>query len=226
MDTSAARSQLAAAQSATDDEIVERVLRGDTALYEILVSRYNQRVYRTVRAILRDDDVAEDVMQDAYVRAFQHLGQYEHRAAFSTWLTRIAVHEAFARLRDRKRFEATDTVEFDATPTTTGSISMTPEQAAASAQTHKLLEQAVLSLPTTYRSVVVLRDVEGMSTAETAAALDLTEEAVKVRLHRARALLRRELFSRAGATGTSAFQFHATRCDRVTRRVMEVVHPA
>ena len=93
----------------SDEQVVERVLAGDTALYEIIMRRYNQRLYRVVISILRDSDETEDVMQDAYVRAYQHLSQFEGRASFSTWLTRIAVHEALARLRGRKRMQQLDT---------------------------------------------------------------------------------------------------------------------
>src|SRR5437868_15457508 len=91
-----------------DEEVVHRVLAGETALFEILMRRYNQRLYRVARAILREDAEAEDVMQDAYVRAYQHLGQFDGRAKFSTWLTRIAVHEALARANRRRRYEALD----------------------------------------------------------------------------------------------------------------------
>src|SRR4051812_6463836 len=90
----------------TDDQIIERVLSGETAAYEVLVRRYNQRVYRAVRAVLHDDAEAEDVMQEAYVRAYQNLRQFEHRAAFSTWITRIAIHEALARIERSKRFSS------------------------------------------------------------------------------------------------------------------------
>src|SRR5437879_6026372 len=97
--------QLANSAELTDEEVVTRVLNGETALFEILMRRYNQRLYRVARAILRDDGEAEDVMQDAYVRAYQHLAEFEGRAKFSTWLTRIAVHEALARAHRRQRFQ-------------------------------------------------------------------------------------------------------------------------
>src|SRR5437899_11973374 len=97
----------------TDEEIVDRVRAGETALYEIIMRRYNQRLYRVARAILRDDSEAEDVMQDAYVRAYQHLGQFARRAPFSTWLTRIAVNEALARLRQRHRTSQIDDTEHE-----------------------------------------------------------------------------------------------------------------
>src|SRR6266704_6949438 len=95
----------------TDQEIVDRVKAGDTALYEIIMRRYNQLLYRVAKAILRDDAEAEDVMQDAYVRAYQHLADFEGRAKFSTWLTRIAVHEALARSRRHSRFQSLDNAE-------------------------------------------------------------------------------------------------------------------
>jgi RNA polymerase sigma-70 factor (ECF subfamily) len=207
------------AQSWTDEEIIERVRGGEIALYELLVRRYNQRVYRAVRAILRDDAEAEDVMQDAHFAAFRHLDEFEGRAAFSTWLTKIAVHEALARLKKLKRFEPQDFTEDESLIGTKEDL-MSPESATATAETRVLLESAILSLPIPYRSVLVMRDVEEMSTMETATALELTEEAVKVRLHRAHAMLRKELYSRVGANSTSAFQFGATRCDRVTDVVM------
>src|SRR5579872_846424 len=183
----------------TDEEVVERVKAGHTPLYEIIMRRYNQRLYRVARAILRDDTEAEDVMQDAYVRAYQHLEQFEGRAPFSIWLTRIAVHEALGRLRQRGR-----NLQFDDTATD-GDVSMNvvdpaldPEQSATLTELGQLLDEAVLALPDAYRAVVMMRDVEEMDTAETAAALNLSEQNVKVRLHRGHAMMRGWLFSRVG----------------------------
>jgi RNA polymerase sigma-70 factor (ECF subfamily) len=198
------------------------VLRGETALFEILMRRYNQRLYRVARAILRDDAEAEDVMQDAYVRAFQHLNQFAGRSKFSTWLTRIAVHEALARVHRRNRYDALeDYAEAQGETMIFASGAPSPEQQVGAAQTNAILEEAILTLPENYRTVLMMRDIEELSTAETADALELTEENVKVRLHRARALLRRELFARAGSTRASAFGFMGERCDRVVKRVFE-----
>lgn len=209
-------------QELTDQVIIDRVLAGEVPLYELLIRRYNQRLYRVVRAVLRDDSETEDVMQEAYVRAFEHLADFEGRSSFSTWLIRIAVHEALARRNRASRLTLTDFEDAETTPaelliTREGS----PEMHAANAQTRDLLEKAILALPESYRVIMIMRDVEEISTSETAVALDLTEENVKVRLHRARAMVRRELFSRAGATSASAFQFHAVRCDRITTNVMQ-----
>jgi RNA polymerase sigma-70 factor, ECF subfamily len=206
--------------SLTDEEVVNRVRAGETALYEVIMRRYNQRLYRVARAILHSDVEAEDVMQDAYVRAFTHLGQFAARAPFSSWLTRIAVNEALARRRSSKQHQEVDATEFD------GEISMQelykspdPEQNASGAQLRGFLEQAVLDLPEQYRTVIMLRDIEEMSTAETAEALDLTIENVKIRLHRGHSMIRNWLFERIGAKAKEAFPFMGVRCDRVVQTV-------
>jgi RNA polymerase sigma factor (sigma-70 family) len=142
----------ARSESWTDKEVVERVIAGDTALYEIIMRRYNQRIYRVTRAILRDEAEAEDVMQDAFVRAYQHLPQFAGLAPFSIWLTRIAVNEALRRLRLRNRSQQLDNFENEEE----GSMnvvetSLDPEQSASLAELGRLLEAAVLNLPDQYR---------------------------------------------------------------------------
>ena len=161
-------------------------------------------------------------MQDAYVRAYQHLGQFAGRAPFSTSLTRIAVHEALSRLPFRKRNQQLDETEED------GELGMNmierspdPEQNASKAELVQLLEEALLGLPEQYRTVVMLRDVEELSTSETAAALDITEDNVKIRLHRGRAMARGWLSSRVGTNAKNDFPFMGVRCDRVVRTVFE-----
>jgi RNA polymerase sigma-70 factor, ECF subfamily len=219
---------LAAAQTELkDEEVVARVLSGETALFEILMRRYNQRLYRVSRVILRDDAEAEDVMQDAYVRAYEHLDQFAGKAAFATWLTRIAIHEALARKRRRGRHE-----ELDALPMNGESMSIMkssapgPEDQTATAQARELLEQAIERLPENYRTVVVLREVEEMSVADTAASLGVSEAVIKTRLHRAHAMLRKELYSRAKDRATDLYQFHAVRCDRVVKAVFDRIQAA
>jgi RNA polymerase sigma-70 factor, ECF subfamily len=206
-----------------DEEIVRRILHGDLALFELLMRRHNQRVYRAIRSILRDDSESEDVMQDAYVRAYEHLAQFEGRAQFSTWLTRIAVNEALKRLAARGKLDPLDEERYEEEDGTMPfqSNSPTPESNASNSELKSLLEEAILTLPVAYRAVTVLRDVEEMSTAETAEVLSITETNVKVRLHRAHELLRGALFARVGANSTRAFGFHASRCDRVVHAVFE-----
>jgi RNA polymerase sigma-70 factor (ECF subfamily) len=201
--------------AATDEEIVERVLAGETALFELLMRRYNQRLYRITRAIVRDEAEAEDVTQDAFVRAFEHLDQFAGRARFSTWLTRIAVHEASARLRRGGR-----QTDLEESMPTLASAAAGPEQRASDRELGRAIEDALDALPEAYGAVFMLRDVEGLSTAETAACLDINPETVKTRLHRARALLRNHITARIGASVRETFQFAGARCDRTVAAVM------
>jgi RNA polymerase sigma-70 factor, ECF subfamily len=209
-----------ASDTLSDEQIVERVREGETALYEVVMRRHNTRLYRAVRAILGSDRDVEDVMQDAYVLAFQHLGRFEGRARFSTWLTRIAVNEALARLHKSERTEEWDAMSEhrrDAILTTRETPD--PEEQAASGELNRLLESAIESLPDSYRTVVMLRDIEQMSTLDAAACLGISEDNVKVRLHRGRVLLRKEIYARTGGSAKEAFAFHAVRCDRVVSGV-------
>ena len=209
----------------TDEQIVARVLAGETALYELLMRRHNQRIYRIARAILRDDAEAEDVMQDAYVRAYRNLASFEGRAKFATWLTRIAIHEALARSRRRSRFQSLDAPNSSDGGLMNSAISSdrSPEHESYNREVSGVIERAVLELPDDYRLVFMLRDVEGMSTEDTAQTLNLTPENVKVRLHRAHAKLRKQLYSAVGATTADCFQFHAARCDRVVSGVFKTL---
>ena len=198
----------------SDEDIVRRVLAGDSALFELLMRRHNERLYRAARAITRDDREAEDVIQQAYVNAFVNLRQFKGEAQFATWLTRITVNEALARVKQRGKYEAFDdqaNVEAFASRTSASD----PERQAFTGELRELLEWAIDILPDGAREVFVLRDVEGLSTAETAAALDVSEDVVKTRLSRARAALRRSLLERTGATAPDAFRFPRPRCDRV-----------
>jgi RNA polymerase sigma-70 factor (ECF subfamily) len=209
-------------QEMQDEEVVRRVLEGETALFEILMRRYNQRLYRVARAILREDGEAEDVMQDAYVRAYQHLDQFEGRAAFPTWLTRIAVHEALARKRRKGKYEELDAMEMNGdSMDIMKSSAPGPEADTAQAEVRQLLQNAIETLPLAYRSIVVMREVEEMTVAETAGTLGVSEAVVKTRLHRAHAMMRKELFARAQGRVNDLYQFHAIRCDRVVKNVFE-----
>jgi RNA polymerase sigma-70 factor (ECF subfamily) len=205
----------------SDDQVVSRVLAGDTALYELLMRRYNERLYRVTRAILRNDADAEDVMQLAHMSAYQHLADFEGRAKFSTWLTRIAMHEALARSGRRQLFQPLENSDQSLTrgifPLASNGPS--PEERAYSGEVDNLLEKAILGLHEDYRLVLILRDVQEMSTEETAECLNLSQENVKVRLHRAHAALRKDLYARTGATSVQSFHFHASRCNRIVKSV-------
>ena len=213
---------LISANAMTDEEVIERVRAGETALFEVIMRRYNQRLYRAARSILGEDGEAEDVTQDAYVRSYMHLDQFDGRARFSTWLTKIAVHEALARLRMRQRLVEIDAAsESKEEGMSLESRTPSPEQAVLTQTLRIVLEAAIDRLPQTYRSVFMFREVEQMDTAETAACLDISEGAVKVRLHRARALLRKEIYSQTGAATAAAFHFAGERCDRIVCGVLE-----
>jgi RNA polymerase sigma-70 factor (ECF subfamily) len=200
----------------SDETLVARVLAGETAVFELLMRRHNRRVFRTARAILREDTEAEDVMQEAYVSAFTHLADFAGRARFSTWLVRITVHEALARLRKSKRMTSLDDEQEDAMST-----ARSPEQAASDVEVRAVLETAVDALPIAFRTVFVMRAVEEMTVGEVAEALDIPEETVRTRLHRARGMLRNALEQRLDAATPNAFDFHLSRCDRVVDAVLK-----
>jgi RNA polymerase sigma-70 factor (ECF subfamily) len=208
----------------TDADLVARVRAGEHGLYEVLMRRHNERLYRVARAIMGDEAEVEDIMQQTYLNAFSHLHQFESRARFSTWLTRILVNEASHRRRAKQRSPThngsaheTPAEVLDGTP----APGPNPEQRAYAGELRRALEESIDALPERYRMVFMLRDVQGLSTAEAAEVLRLGEEAVKTRLHRGRVMLRRLLIARFGATVASAFPFHAPRCDRVVAAVLE-----
>jgi RNA polymerase sigma-70 factor, ECF subfamily len=209
-----------------DAEIVRRVCAGESALFEILMRRHNQRVYRAARAVVKDEAEVEDVMQQAYINAFTHLHQFEERSQFSTWLIRIALHEAFGRRRKMQRTESMTGIQSNLGEDrgelmdTIASPQADPERQAYAQELNRVLEAAVDTLPETYRTVFMLRDIEGLSTNETGEGLGLGEEAVKTRLHRARAMIRRAVTAQIGAVAAGSFQFHAPRCDRVVAVVL------
>jgi RNA polymerase sigma-70 factor (ECF subfamily) len=199
----------------SDEELVARVRAGEQRLFELIMRRHNRRVFRAARAILRDSNEAEDVMQDAYVRAYEHLKDFEGRASFGTWLTKIAVHEALARVRKRSRFQPLDGEKsFMSTQPPTS-----PEQKASDAEMRIVLERAIDELPHEFRSVFVLRAVEGMSGAETAECLGIPEETVKTRLYRARGRLQAVLIESIEPALSEVYDFHLSRCDRVVAEV-------
>jgi RNA polymerase sigma-70 factor (ECF subfamily) len=210
-------------QSLSDAEVVERVRGGAAGLYELLMRRYNQRLFRIIRSVVSDDEEAEDILQDTWVRAYEHLDQFEGRAGFATWAGRIALHEAWARARKSRRWTPLEGPEGEMMPEVLGrgKSPETPETQVIRKQLGQVLQSAVDELGETYRPVFVLREVEQMSTVETAETLGLSEEAVKTRLHRARALLRQVLEERLGPAVTEAYSFMGDRCDRTVARVLE-----
>lgn len=202
----------------SDAQVIERVRAGDGFCFEILMRRHNRRLFRATRAILKRDDEAEDVMQEAYVRAYEHLAEFRGDASFATWLTRIAVHEALARARREQRVGPIEE-DLQESENTLAKAHRTPEQLVNDGELRSLLEKAIDTLPDDFRLVFVLRIVEQMSGAETAASLGIPEETVKTRLHRARLRLQDIVMGAVDVDAVHAYDFHLTRCDRVVRSV-------
>ncbi len=214
-----------ATEELTDEAVVDRVRRGEVALYEILVRRHNQRLYRTIRAILRDDRDVEDVMQQAYVDAYTHLDQFRGTAKFSTWLTRIAVNRAIRNGRGSRRQLTVVPPAADAelAIARTPARDLDPEQAMYGHELKIVLESLIEELPESFRVVFVMREVEGLSTAETAECLEINEDTVKTRLHRAKRLLKDRLDRQLGPASSGVYAFHLSRCDRVVAGVMAAI---
>jgi RNA polymerase sigma-70 factor, ECF subfamily len=211
----------------TDEALAERARAGERAAFELLMRRNNRRVYRTVRAVLREGAEIEDAMQDAYVSAFTHMDQFQGSARWSTWLCRIAYNEALARVRRRKRFVSIDAHDEEGMRDTEPPRTSTPdpERTAGDRELARVVEVAIDRLPDIYRSVLLLRQIDGLAVADTAEILDVAEEVVKTRLHRARALLRAEIEERIGAGLDEAYAFDARRCDRVVAAVLARLGP-
>ena len=208
----------------SDEEVVRRVAGGERELFELLLRRYNQRVYRAVRAVLRNPDDIEDVMQQAYVSAYRHLHQFEGRASFSTWMIRIAIREASARNRKTlSHLQLVPELDGETIMNDVREPSPDPEERAVTTDLMQHVEAEVAALPETYRSVLLLREVEGLSTEETAECLEISTDVVKTRLHRARTMLRDALYRRAGLGMKSIFSFGAQHCDRMVAKVMEQI---
>lgn len=203
-----------------DEAIVRQVLDGDVASFEVIMRRYNQRIFRVVRSILDDNHEAEDVLQDAYVRAFEHLDQFEWRSKFSTWLTRIAVYEATARRHRRRRLELIDMSDPENSHMLSLSDDRDAQDQASNRELGMILHRAVDNLPCELRTVLTLRLVEGLDTEETAECLGLTTANVKVRLHRARTLVQQEFDQHVGMEIRQLYQFDGERCNRIVRAVL------
>jgi RNA polymerase sigma-70 factor (ECF subfamily) len=218
----------APAPHAPDAAIAARVAAGEPAAFEALMRRHNRALFRTARAILRDDAEAEDALQEAYIQAYGAIGNYRAEAKLSTWLARIVANEALMRVRKRTRRAAIvplkpGAAEDEINEIPDDNMDHTPERSAQRSEMRRLLEAQIDSLPDDYRVVFVLRAVEEMSVEETAAALGIPEATVRTRLFRARGLLREGLASKIDLACEEAFSFDGARCDRIVANVLERV---
>jgi RNA polymerase sigma-70 factor (ECF subfamily) len=184
-----------------DFEIVERVRNGETDAFEELVRKHGRRVYRSLLGIVGSPEEAEDALQDAFFKAFQHLPNFEGRSRFSTWLVRIAINTGLQRIRSRKEFDSIDEENEEFRPRNIQAWTETPEECYSREELRRLVEREVMKLPVKYRVALMLRDLEELSTEEAAAALGLSVPGLKARVLRGRLMLRETMvqyFSKAG----------------------------
>ena len=206
-----------------DAGLVERVRRGQQAAFGALMRRYNRRLYRTARAILKDDGGAEDALQEAYVAAYRHIGDFRGDAAVGTWLTRIVVNQSLQALRKSRRerivvpFGDSDVED---PPDVADDPEYTPESLMLRTEMRRLVERKIDELPQAYRTVFMLREVEDLTVEETAAALDIPAATVRSRLFRAKARLREALAQEIDVATQDVFGFDGERCDRIVRTVL------
>ena len=205
-----------------DKEVISRVLAGETNLYAILVRRYNQRLYRVAISIVNDEAEAEDAMQVAYIKAFENLKKFEYKSAFSTWLIRILINECLLRTKNRNRSLSMndDMIEIELHRRAVENA-QTPLASVVNAELKGVLEKAICQLPEKYKTVFVMRELENMSVAETQECLNISEVNVKVRLNRAKAILRNSITSLYKKE--DLLDFHLTRCNRMTENVMREI---
>lgn len=204
-----------------DDIVINRILDGEKELFEILMRRYNQTLYRAVRSYLRSEKEIEDTMQDTYLKAFWKLRQFKNNAAFSTWLVRIGINEALQRIRKRSNRQSIKSLNHENDLPQPERQQMDPEKKTIQNETRLLLEKAVDQLPEKYRIVYVLREIEGMDNKTIAECLELSESNVKVRFHRSKKKLKEMLYEFSG--DVELFEFGNEHCDRLVNKVMEKI---
>lgn len=212
----------------TEADLIERAIRKDEVAIRSIIQTNNRRLFRIARGVVRDDQEAEDVLQESYVKAFSAISDFRRDSRLSTWLCRIVLNEALQRVR-QKRGEPLSHLSHSSLPVAdvisfpSSSTSMDPERVLAQSQICKLLESAIDRLPDDYRAVLIARTIEGMSIEETAEVLNLRAETVKTRLHRARGLLREALSDHIEPHFIAVFPFDGARCEKFTNGVLKKI---
>jgi RNA polymerase sigma factor (sigma-70 family) len=202
----------------SDEEVIGRILSGEPRLYEVVMRRYNAMLYRVGMSIVNNDTDMEDIMQTAYIKAYEKLSTFEHRSGLGTWLTKILINESLHHVKKKKRhiaIEMSQEINMDNKP---DGNTASPARALLNKELSKMLEDALVQLPLKYRLVFILREVENRSTAETVSTLNITEANVKVRLNRAKSMLRDSLSAYYKNDGI--YHFHLSRCDRIVNNVL------
>ena len=217
------------ASTGSDRSLVERAAAGDARAFEQIMRQHNRTLFRTARAILRDDAEAEDALQEAYLQAYRSLGAFRAEAKLSTWLARIVANEALMRLRKQARRAEIVPIQPAATVQELEQVSdsdmdKAPQSSAERSEVRRLLEAQIDLLPDTYRTVFMLRAVEELSVEETAAILEIPPATVRTRFFRARSLLREALAQSIDLACEDAFSFAGARCDRIVAHVLAQIH--
>lgn len=202
-----------------DEEIIKRILRGEKDLFALIVRKYNQRLYRVGMGIINDDAEVEDIMQVAYIKAYENLEKFEFKSAFATWITRILINESLLRLKKRKHLSGLEDIINSENHYPHSMDKQTPLSSMLGSELKEILEKSIHSLPEKYRVVFIMREIENMNVADTKECLGISEANVKVRLNRAKSLLRNSLNSYI--TKGNLLHFHLTRCDDMVRKVMQ-----
>lgn len=208
-----------------ESEVIKRILGGEKELYEILVRRNNQKLYRVIRSYLKDEAEIEDLMQNSYLKAFTKLYQFKLESSFSTWLIRIGINESLARLKEKGKLYHINKPSDDFKSNTILEIpdnkQLNPQNKMIRNEAKQLLENAIDHLDVKYKTVYIMKEVEEMSMKEVAVALDLTVANVKIRLHRAKKTLKENLYDITNEK--NVFEFGFGRCDRITENVMKLI---
>lgn len=203
----------------SDEEIIEKIQQGSTSLFEVIVRRYNQRLFRIQRSYISDESAIKDTLQLTYIKAFESLESFRGEALFSTWITRIAIHEALKYLKREKRYSRLHIVD-EVKPDRDHQMENkeSPEKQAIRKDLKHLLEKTVNRLAPKYRTVYIMREIEEMSTKETAECMNISRANVKIRLHRAKQMIREDL--ERSVADTEIFNFRGSQCDLMVYRVM------
>lgn len=202
-------------ESISDTILIQRILDGEKSLFENIIRKYNKRLYRIGMSILNHDMEVEDAIQVTYINIYRSLADFENRSSFCTWLTRIMLHECLARKDKKLRLKVMNEEQDQNFKNMT-----TPVHLLINKELNTALETAIADLPEKYRLVFVLREVEDLSVKETAEVLSLKETNIKVRLNRAKTMLRENL---QGYMKENVYSFHLNRCDRIVRQVFKVL---
>jgi RNA polymerase sigma-70 factor (ECF subfamily) len=210
-----------AAPNMADTEIITRILTGEKELYAIIIRRYNRRLYRVAMSIVDNDSEVEDIMQVSYIKAYENLGKFGFRSGFATWLTRILINESLLRLRKRNQLRFHQSNNDKPETGITHHEKQTPLSNTLNMELKQILEQSIRQLPDKYRTVFILREIENLNITETGQCLAISETNVKVRLNRAKAMLREVLSN--FYSNDDIYHFHLTRCDRITDSVMQKI---